>query len=147
MSDEQQLIFHQRIKLPYRYTTGPMQRAFLRGLEEGRILGARCPSCSRIIVPARPFCPGCSGRLEEVVDLPQTGSLRTWTTVGRDGGSTTYGLIRLDGADSDLLHRIDAEPDILTRGFRLRARFAEERHAEITDIELFVPEDDVPAER
>jgi uncharacterized OB-fold protein len=49
-------------------------------------------------------------------------------------------MIRLDGADTPLLHRVDAEPERLRIGMRLAARWSGDRQGEITDVEAFVPE-------
>ena len=44
------------IRLDYRYTPGTAPSQFLRGMKEGRIVGRRCPSCSKVYVPPRGSC-------------------------------------------------------------------------------------------
>jgi len=54
-------------------------------------------------------------------------------------GPVLYGLVKLDGADTVLLHRLidlDGSPEI---GMRLRAVLAEERTGSIFDVEGFAP--------
>lgn len=141
MNAPEQMVYSQRIRLPYRYTAGDAHKTFLRGLTDGRILGRRCPDCQLVVVPARPFCPSCSSATAEDVPVEDTGVLLGWTTCSREGGQTTFGMVKLDGADTAMLHVVDAEPDGLVVGTRVRARWAAERAGEITDIAAFVPVD------
>jgi uncharacterized OB-fold protein len=51
-----------------------------------------------------------------------------------------YALIRLDGADTKLLHVVDAGAEsAMKTGMRVRARWAEQTAGAITDIQAFVP--------
>lgn len=72
--------YHQRITLPYRYTAGEANTDFLRSLENGRILGSRCDACDAVLVPARAFCPTCSGRTGDRVEVAATGEIVSHTT-------------------------------------------------------------------
>ncbi|HEY8339528.1 MAG TPA: OB-fold domain-containing protein [Egibacteraceae bacterium] len=129
------LVYHQVISVPYQYTAGPAQRAFLRGLAERRILGSRAGDA--VLVPARPFAPDGS-RTGDLVEVGDHGEVVAWTTVPRDGGPVTYGLIRLDGATTPLLHRLDVPAERLAVGLRVRARWAAEPTPSITAIDAFV---------
>ncbi len=132
----EELVFDQQINMPYRYTAGASERAFLGGLAQRRIFGSRAGD--RVLVPARPFAPDGS-RTGELVEVADTGVLEGWTTRAGEGGARTFGLIRLDGADTALLHLVDADPERLEPGLRVRARWAAEPAAEITAIEAFEP--------
>ncbi len=60
------------------------------------------------------------------------------------GRPFAWALIRLDGADTALLHVVDSGgPDQLTRGDRVTVRFRppSERVGAMADIEAFVPEE------
>jgi len=140
MTETEEMTFHQRIRLPYHYAAGPAQHAALEGLAAGVLRGSRCEHCDIVLAPARPFCPRCSGATGVIVDLSNTGVLEGWSTRTRDGAAVTFGMIRLDGADTALMHRIEAAPDTLAVGFRVKARWSGERHGEITDVEAFEPE-------
>ena len=49
-----------------------------------------------------------------------------------------FALVKLDGADTAMLHVVDANGEALMRtGMRVRARWREERIGAITDIECF----------
>jgi uncharacterized OB-fold protein len=136
----EQMIFSQRIKLPYRYTAGRAQRAALEGFAAGVLRGSRCDSCDIVLAPARPFCPRCSAATGETVDLADAGVLEGWTTRAFEGGEQTFGLIKLDGADTALLHRLDVPAERLALGLRVKARWTAERRGEITDVEAFAAE-------
>jgi uncharacterized OB-fold protein len=52
-----------------------------------------------------------------------------------------FALIRLDGADTALLHLVDAgDESAMATGMRVTASWRDEREGHIRDIECFVPE-------
>ena len=52
-----------------------------------------------------------------------------------------WALVRLDGADTGLLHAVDAGAEERMRtGMRVVPRWREERTGDIHDVECFVPE-------
>jgi uncharacterized OB-fold protein len=129
----------------FRYTPGVANTRFLQTLRDrGTFLGSRCGRCGLTVVPARLFCERCFEETEEIECGP-AGTLESWTVghVGVDGEPldtpVTLGLVRLDGADSVLVHRlIDVtEPEV---GMRVRAGLAPERVASILYVEGFAPE-------
>jgi hypothetical protein len=98
-------------------------------------------------VPARVFCERCLAELEPSVECGPEGELVSWTIVRVDVDDdpldrpVTYGLVRLDGADTVLLHRlveIEGEPNI---GARMRAVLASDREGSMLDISGFAPAD------
>jgi uncharacterized protein len=138
MDELEPIVYAQQISVPYRYSAGPVQRAFLQALQERRILGSR--HGEQVLAPARPYGPD-GVPTGETVEVAAEGELRSWTTRHHEGNVRTFGLIRLDGADSDLLHLVEAPEDRLAAGLRVRARWADEPTTEITAIEAFVPVD------
>lgn len=131
------MVYAQQINVPYHYTAGRVDAAFLRGLAQRRILGAA--SDVGVLVPARTFAPDGS-RTGELVEVADRGALQGWTVHHHDGVATTWGMIRLDGSNSDMLHLVEAPADQLAVGLRVMARWAGEPATEITAIEAFVPE-------
>jgi uncharacterized OB-fold protein len=130
------LILHQRIKLPYRYTAGPIHEAVLRGFEERKVLGGSCDGCGYVAAPARPFCPACSSKVSELVDVGELGTLLSWTAVAGDDAQR-FALVRMDGSDGAMLHRIISD-DPPTVGMRVRVEWSNESMTEITAISAFV---------
>lgn len=131
------LILHQRIKLPYRYTAGPIHEAVLRGFEDHKVLGGSCGECSHVAAPAKPFCPSCSSAVHDLVEVADAGTLLSWTAVDGDEGRC-FALVRLDGSDSAMFHRLVSDKPC-TLGMRVRIDWSSESAAEITAISAFVP--------
>lgn len=131
----------------HRYTPGVAGEAFFTALRDlGVLLGSRCESCSYTYVPARLFCERCFAELAADVEVGPTGELVSFTIgfVGIEGEPldepVTLGLVRLDGADAALVHRI-LEPgdEPLEIGERVEAILKPdgERAGSILDVEGF----------
>jgi uncharacterized OB-fold protein len=125
------------LSIQYTLSTGVAAGRFLAELAHRRIVGARCGDCGRVLVPAEEYCPRCGGDAAELVELAQTGTVTAFTE--RDG--RVIGLVRLDGADTDLYHRIlDASLDDLEPGTRVEAVWSETPEgASILDLAGFRP--------
>jgi uncharacterized OB-fold protein len=131
------------LPVAFRYTPGVGNTAFLEALRDrGVFLGSRCEDCGVTYLPARIFCERCLASLTPDTECGPEGTLESWTVAHRDvDGNTldapvTYALVRLDGADTVLLHRLLAPAAI---GARVRAVVAPDRSASIHDIEGFEP--------
>lgn len=137
-----------QIKIPYRWSAGRAGSVFLQALRDRKqIVGLRCPRCRAVSVPPRPHCPACTVAGQEWVDVGPQGTLVTWTVVraaapGLDPAPVPYvfGAIRLDGADTALVHLVGETPlDRLRAGLRLEPVFAEPRKGDIRDLRWFRP--------
>jgi uncharacterized protein len=135
----EQIVYAQQISVPYRYSAGYAQQAFLRGLQEHRILGSRARD-GRVLIPPRTYDEAGAPTEDTFVEVAAAGELRGWTVVERDGERRVFGLIRLDGADTDLLHLVDAPSEALAHGLRVIASWGADAGPEITAIAAFVPE-------
>jgi uncharacterized OB-fold protein len=137
------------IPVRHRYTPGVGGDAFFSALRDrGALLGSRCEDCSYTYVPARLFCERCFAELAADVEVGPGGELVSFTIgfVGIDGEPLpeprTIGLVRLDGADAVLVHRVlDGGDEPLEIGERVEVvlRPAGERTGSILDIEGFAP--------
>ncbi|HZD18148.1 MAG TPA: Zn-ribbon domain-containing OB-fold protein [Actinomycetota bacterium] len=135
------------IPVGHRYTPGVAGEAFFTALRDrGVLLGSRCGSCSYTYAPARLFCERCFGELAADTEVGPGGELVSFTIafVGVDGEPLetpiTLGLVRLDGADAVLLHRVvDPGEEPLEIGERVEAvlRPQAERTGSILDLEGF----------
>jgi hypothetical protein len=136
-----------RLAMPYRYFPGPVATRFFLALrDEARILGIRCPQCRMVYVPPEPTCGRCFSKLEEWVEVGKEGILQGYTIthyslpVHPAPAPVIYGLIRLDRADTALLHLLgQVDADDLKIGMRVEAVFRMERRGNILDIEHFRP--------
>jgi len=132
-------IVRQKIRIPFRYTAGRAMSRFLMGLAERRIRATRCEGCGRVYVPPLGFCGRCWREIAEWQELPDEGELVSYT-VRPVGSPVILGLIRLEGADTHLVHRLgEVEPAELGRVIRVRAVWREDRTGSILDIAYFAP--------
>lgn len=132
------------VEFPFTRSLGPVQSAFLTGLRERVVLGVRATD-GRVLVPPAEYDPVTAAELRELVEVAPTGTVTTWAHnhAPRRGQPLdtpfAWALVRLDGADTALLHAVDA-PEVRT-GMRVRVRWAQERTGAITDIACFEPYD------
>ena len=133
------MIREESIRIPFHFAAGRAGSHFLIALrDEQKIVGSRCTACEKVLVPARSFCPQCGAELSAYVEVGPGGELLSWTEQpGNVSASPIFCLVRLDGADTALVHRLLAHPPAIAVGARVRARFAVERTGSIADIEGF----------
>jgi len=110
------------LAIKYTLTPGIAVEHCLRQFAKRQIIGSRCSGCQRMIVPAESSCSRCGAEAGELFEMPQTGSISAFTAC--DGA--VFALVRLDGADTDLLHVVlDADVEQLSHGQRVEAVWAE----------------------
>lgn len=130
------LVFDQKIDLPYVYTAGAVQRDALNGLREGRLIASE--GNGYVSAPASPFAPDGT-HLRDTRELVAEGVIEASTVAHHLPGTPAFGLIRLDEASHGLLHRLGDGAEQLGPGARVRAVWREERTGSITDIVHFAP--------
>jgi uncharacterized OB-fold protein len=138
------------IGFPYTHSTGPIVGRALAAFADKRLLGARCTSCAKVNVPAREWCELCGGSTRELVEIGPGGTVRAAARVHEpnalapmdDGFS--WVLVRLDGADTNLVHL--ARGDVAA-GTRVHPVWRAGRAGSITDIETFEPGEPATMER
>ena len=133
------------LEYPFSRTVGAVQSAFLTGLREGLVLGVRGAD-GRVICPPVEYDPVTSDELTELVELPATGTVTTWSWEPQPRPDQpldhpfAWALVRMDGADTGLLHAVDAgSADAMRTGMAVRVRWRDEREGAITDIACFEP--------
>jgi uncharacterized protein len=145
------------VRLEYQYTPGIAMSRFLRNIEQGHIVGQRCPRCSKVYVPPRSgACPRCGVPIEEEVPVSDTGTVTTFCIVNVPfAGSIPIpyvaALILLDGADIPISYLLqEVEADQVRMGMRVKAVWVDdaERRPHMESIKYFKPADepDVPVE-
>jgi hypothetical protein len=147
MAEPDVLVAPNILEYPYTRTVGPVLGRFMTGLREGRIEGVRAND-GRVIVPPAEYDPVTSEPLDEFVEVGQAGVVTTWAWVSAPRANQpldrpfAWALIRLDGADTALLHAVDAGDEArMSTGMRVRVKWRAERAGEIQDIACFVPEE------
>jgi len=134
------------LEYPFRRTVSRVQSAFLTGLREQVVLGVRAKD-GRVLCPPVEYDPVTGDELVELVELGTGGTVTTWSwePVPRKGQPLdhpfAWALVRLDGADTGLLHAVDAgSPEAMSTGMRVQVRWATDRTGSIQDIACFEPE-------
>jgi uncharacterized OB-fold protein len=130
--DEAQVL-ETTLSLPYTLTTGRAAGSFLAELGNKRILGSRCDQCARIMTPAQDYCSRCGSPSAGFLQMPETGTVTAVTRT--DKGALAF--IRLDGSDSDFLHRLADGGPAVAVGARVRAVWAETASQSMLDLDCF----------
>lgn len=134
--------------LEYTYTrsVGPVIGRFFEGLRDGRISGVRT-AAGRVLVPPSEYDPETGDACDEFVEVSGSGVVTSWAWLGEPRTRNplakpfAWALIKLDGADTALLHVVDAgDIERMHTGMRVRVRWASERRGCIEDIACFEPE-------
>lgn len=131
------------IGFDFQRTTGPVIGAFFTALGERRVLGIRDAE-GRVVCPPVEYDPQSGEPLTEMVEVGTQGTVTTWSWVDRvrDGQPLqtphALGMIRLDGADTAMLHVIDVPgPDAVSTGARVRIRWVDEPTQGFANIACF----------
>ena len=147
--DEHERPLSAPLKLSFDYTrsVGPLLSQFFTALRERRIVGVR-GSDGRVHVPPAEYDPVTYEALTEVVPVSAVGTVLSWTwqPAPLEGQPLdrpfAWALIKLDGADTPLLHAVDAPEGSIKTGDRVHAHWIDEPVGAITDIAWFVPGDE-----
>ena len=101
-------------------------------------------SDGRVLVPPAEFDPVTYERLTEIVPVASVGTVVSWTWQSSplEGQPLrrpfAWALVKLDGADTPLLHAVDAgSSDAIETGARVHVHWADEPVGSITDIAYF----------
>jgi uncharacterized OB-fold protein len=139
-------IVERPVKLDYTYTAGRAQSRFLHGITERRLIGERCPSCSKVYVPPRGSCPTCGVPTAEQVELPGTGTVTTFCVVNIPFAGQAVecpyvsATVLLDGADLGIFHLIQEIPAHEVRmGLRVEPVWKDELLPTLESIKYFKP--------
>jgi uncharacterized OB-fold protein len=133
------------LEFPYTRSVGPIVGRFFRGLQEQKIEGIR--SSKGVLVPPVEYDPQTAEPLSEFVEVGDSGVVTSWAWVNEPRKNNplqkpfAWALIKLDGADTAMLHAVDAgSEESMSTGMRVRARWRAERDGRIQDIECFEAE-------
>jgi uncharacterized OB-fold protein len=133
------------IKFPYKRSLGPVLGAFMTALAEQRIIGIR--NGSKVMVPPLEWDPETAQELaHDFVDVGPAGTVESWSWVAKPTAQHplahpfAFALVKLDGADTAIMHAVDAGSiDAMSTGMRVAPRWKAERKGHITDLDAFIP--------
>jgi uncharacterized protein len=145
------------IEFDYTRSLGPVLSQFMTGLRDRRILGARGAD-GRVHAPPFEYDPVSAEPPGALTEVGPEGTVVSWSWMPEPlegqplGVPFAWALIRLDGADTVMLHAVDAGPEmgpeigpeigraaVMRTGLRVRARWAASRVGSIRDIACFEP--------
>jgi uncharacterized OB-fold protein len=143
------------IRMEYRYTPGTASSQFLRSMKAGKLMGRRCPSCTKVYVPPRGGCPMCGVEFAEEVAVEDTGTVVTFAIVNVNFANRVVDLpyvtaeVAFDGSDTTtmvLLKGVGA--DEARMGMRVRAHWIPESEWDysLANIDYVEPIDEPDAE-
>ena len=145
------------VRLHYQHSASAEESRYLRALQEGKVIGQRCPACGKVYVPPRGACPVDGVPTTTDVELPDVGTVTTFCVVNvpfqgqRVPSPYVAASVLLDGADIAFQHLIlGCEPAEVRMGMRVRAIWKprEEWGTTSENIDHFEPtgEPDAPYE-
>ncbi len=133
------------IEFDYTRSLGPVLSQFMDALAERRILGARGAD-GRVHAPPFEYDPVSAEPPADLVPVGPEGTVVSWSWMPEPLAGQplaepfAWALIRLDGADTAMLHAVDAGSAAAMRtGLRVRPRWAERPVGSIRDIACFEP--------
>jgi uncharacterized protein len=133
------------IGFDYTRSLGPVLSQFMTALAGRRILGSRGAD-GRVHAPPFEYDPATFAPPAELVEVGPEGTVTSWSWAGQPlegqplAHPFAWALIRLDGADTAMLHAVDAgAAAAMTTGMRVRVRWAASPAGHIRDIACFEP--------
>ncbi len=143
--DEGSLIAPHILDYTYKRSLGPVLSRFFTGLRDHQLFGVKRKD-GTVLFPPKEYDPDTSESLDELVEVADTGVVKTWSWVPRPRRQQpldtpfAYALVQLDGADTPFLHVVDAgAEEAMKTGMRVRVRWASEATGSIKDIACFEP--------
>ena len=133
------------IEFDYTRSLGPVLSQFITALADRRILGTRGAD-GRVHAPPFEYDPVSSEPPGELTEVGPEGTVVSWSWMPEPLAGQplaepfAWALIRLDGADTAMLHAVDAGSAAAMRtGLRVRPRWAARPAGSIRDIACFEP--------
>jgi uncharacterized OB-fold protein len=136
--------------LPYKYSIGKLAVKYFEELKKKKIMGSKCPKCKKVHMPPRAVCADCLVEMtvKDMVELSHRGTLEGFTVVNypfvdpNTGGMRPfpygYGIFKLDGADTYMMHFVDeTDHSKFKIGQRVEAVFKDNPEGNIGDIPYF----------
>jgi uncharacterized OB-fold protein len=147
VSQEAPLAAKHHLEYAYRRSVGPVLGRFFAELRERRLVGIKTKA-GKVLVPPSEYDPATGESTSgEFVPVGPGGVVKSWTWVTAPRAKQplshpfAYALIQLDGADTPMLHAVDAGSESRMRtGLRVKPRWRSEPKGELLDLACFEPE-------
>jgi len=135
----------------FNFWVGKYVDRFYDNLTNKKIVGNKCPKCSKVFVPPRKICNVCRDVIQldqNWVDLPNTGTLMNYTLTPyrvSEKGKTkeesllSIGMMQIDGSNTSIMGKlVNIEPKDIKQGMKLKIEWAEKPTGAPSDIKGFV---------
>jgi uncharacterized OB-fold protein len=139
------------LEYAYKRSTGPILGRFLTGLREGKILAATTTR-GPVLCPPSEYDPETGEDILDLVEVGPEGVVEAWTWLEEAPealavtGPIAWALVRLDGADTSMLHAVKCDRAHMATGLRVRAVFRADTAGMITDLHFEDAETAVPGD-
>jgi uncharacterized OB-fold protein len=148
------LYIHDQLRGDFAWDTGIAIGRYLAALKQGYLLGARCATCRKVVIPPRLVCEWCFRPMQAFVPLQDTGRVNTFSLcyvtwdVQRVHEPEIPAVIEIDGASPlhGIMHKLgEVDPRQVRVGMHVKAvwKSNQERSGAITDILYFKPIEEV----
>jgi uncharacterized OB-fold protein len=135
------------LECDYKRSLGSVLSRFFTGLRDRRIEGVRTRQ-GKVLFPPAEYDPLTGeSTTGDFVEVGPAGVVTSWAWVYEPRSKHplakpfAFALIQLDGADTAMLHAVDAgDASKMSTGMRVEVKWAEETSGRILDIACFVPE-------
>lgn len=143
--------FDSEINLHYEFSAGKATSKFLREIKKGRIVGQRSDVTGMVSVPPRGACPISGTPTTEEVELPETGTIISFTIVHLPIPNApvqppfVVANIVLDQSDQTFIHLVsECDNNALKIGDKVKAVWKDQSEWGLSfeNIKYFVPTGD-----
>jgi uncharacterized OB-fold protein len=135
------------LEYDYKRSVGPVLGRFFTELRDRKLVGSKTAD-GRVHVPPMEYDPATGADVDEIVDVGPGGSVTSWCWVVSPlrnhplDQPFAFALILLDGADTAMLHAVDAgDESKMATGMRVVPRWSENPTGSILDLACFEPEE------
>ena len=143
------------VSMSVEHTASANETTYLLGLQQGKLIGQRCPQCRKVYIPPRGACPVDGIPTVEDVELPDRGIVTTFCVVNvpfmgqKIQPPYVAAYVLLDGADIALMHLIlECDAADVRMGMRVEAKWRPKQEwvPGLQNIEYFRPTGEPDAE-
>ena len=138
--------FEGAIPVNYQYTLGVAGDRFFRTLmKKGDFIASQCSECGRRNIYPTTYCEACFAEISEFASVGLQGELYSFTACTKNFEGKPHkkphliGLIRFEGVEGGIVHRLNIDPAELTVGIKVKAKLkpASKREGSVDDILYF----------
>jgi uncharacterized protein len=144
-TQKENLVMEHLVSLTYHERLTPNLNRYADELLEGRLVGHKCPSCRRVYVPAKGYCPLCVVATSEAdeVSVPDVGTVTGFTIITpvayygqKETEPFVYASVLLDGADTPLGGQdiTGVAHDQLRTGLRVKAKWKPKKERSVAGM-------------